>query len=70
MRHVNTARLTPTGLGEEGDLLLAASRSRQALALPVHSWPASDTRTAEYHLSKVFTRLGITSRGQLERVLT
>jgi len=27
MRYVETARLTPTGLGKEGDLLLAASRS-------------------------------------------
>jgi DNA-binding CsgD family transcriptional regulator len=26
--------------------------------------------TAKYHLSKVFTKLGITSRGQLDRVLT
>jgi len=26
-------------------------------------------RTAEYHLSKVFTKLGIHSRGQLHRVL-
>ena len=36
-------RLTPAWLGKKGDLLLAASRSLQALALPVHSWPASDT---------------------------
>ncbi len=27
-------------------------------------------RTAQYHLSKVFTKLNITSRVQLERVLT
>jgi len=39
MRYVETARLTPTGLRGEGDLLLAASRSLQALALPVHWWP-------------------------------
>jgi DNA-binding CsgD family transcriptional regulator len=27
------------------------------------------TRTVKYHLSKVFTKLGISSRGQLHRVL-
>jgi hypothetical protein len=29
----------------------------------------SSTRTAQYHLSNVFTRLGIVSRSQLDRVL-
>jgi hypothetical protein len=43
MRYVETARLRPTGLGKEGDLLLAASRSLQALALPVHWWPTAET---------------------------
>ena len=36
-------RLTPTGLGEEGGLLLAASQSLRALAMPVHCWPRPDT---------------------------
>lgn len=27
------------------------------------------TRTVQYHLGKVFTKLGISSRGQLEQVL-
>jgi hypothetical protein len=36
MRYVEAARLTPTGPGEEGDLLLAASEPPQALALPAH----------------------------------
>ena len=48
MGYVETARLTPTGLGEEGDLLLAASRSLQALALPVHCWLASDIESGAW----------------------
>ena len=38
-------------------------RSRAATA-------STSARTAKYHLSKVFTKLNITSRIQLERVLT
>jgi len=38
-------------------------RSRAATA-------STSARTAKYHLSKVFTKLNITSRIQLERVFT
>jgi hypothetical protein len=40
MRYVETAQLTPSRLGTEGDLLLAASRPLEALALFGHCWPA------------------------------
>jgi hypothetical protein len=50
MRYVETTRLTPTGLGKEGDLLLTASQSLQALALaptaPHAAWQTCPLRPA------------------------
>ena len=43
-----------------------AERARREL---VAAGETARKRTVQYHLSKVFTKLGISSRGQLHRVL-
>jgi DNA-binding CsgD family transcriptional regulator len=47
-----------------------AQLARDGLSNPeIGARPSISARTAQYHLSKVFTRLDITSRSQLDRVL-
>jgi hypothetical protein len=47
-------------------VLAFAERARREL---LATGETARTRTAQYHLSNVFTKLGITSRSQLDRVL-
>ena len=47
-----------------------ARLAREGLSNPGDRRPAvHQPRTAQYHLSHVFTKLGISSRSQLDRVL-
>jgi DNA-binding NarL/FixJ family response regulator len=68
---------TPAGprAGEASDVLTTQEAQVARLAYEGLSNPEISTRlfisprTVQYHLRKVFTKLGISSRGQLHRVL-
>jgi DNA-binding NarL/FixJ family response regulator len=64
---------TPSGQVRE-PLTLQKARvarlARDGLSNPeIGTWLFISTRTVQYHLSKVFIKLGISSRGQLHRAM-
>ena len=75
LRATGETRVRRRNVGSNSELTVqeaqVAKLAREGLSNPeIGARLYISSRTAEYHLSKVFTKLGITSRSQLQRVLT